>query len=183
MKRIALAVAAVLLLAGCGGDDQPQSVADAIAEASVTPAPEPLFEEPELLTGPVAEPAIYPGGVAAQVTSVEIGPAEVAYAETGELTWIRIVTRITAGEFTYEVGDWGPQGTLAWGPNLTEAILYASAANTDFAQIAAGSSVDFVSEFSVTVPEEQLEELRFTFTPSADYETPWVFTGVEDVAR
>ena len=173
-----LALAAALSLSACSGsaDPAPEPVTPALEAPVALPAP-PAME------GHASDPATYPGGVTAQIVSVDIGPAEAPYVAAGEPTWVRIVTRISVtGEDDYAVGDWGPQGSLRYGPNRTEGILYASGGNADVELVAVGHPVDFVEEFALTVPEADVGELRYSFSPAAEYEEPWVFLDVQDTS-
>ncbi len=173
-----LALVAALSLSACSGSPDP-------APEPATPnleAPVALTPPPPALEGHASDVATYPGGATAQIISVDIGPAEAPYVAAGEPTWVRIVTRISAVDEDYPVGDWGPQGSLRYGPNRTEGILYASGGNADVELVAVGHPVDFVEEFALTVPEADVGELRYSFSPAAEYEEPWVFLDVQDTS-
>ncbi len=182
LSMASLALATALSLSACSGSTEPPAERPATElEAPVTITPPPI--EIPAMEGPATEPGFYPGGVQAEIVSVDVGPSEPAYASAGEPTWVRVVTRIsTVGQEAYPVGDWGPQGSLRHGPNRTEAIAYASGANADVELVAVGSSIDYVEEFALTVPEADVGELRYSFSPAAEYEEPWVFLDVQDTS-
>ena len=170
-----LALAAALTLPACTGspDPAPEPFKPSLEAPVAVPMPAPL-------EGHFTDAATYPGGVIAEIVSVDIGPAEAPYVEAGEPTWVRVVTRISTVDEDYPVGDWGPQGSLRYGPNRTEAIQYATGGNPDVELITPGHPVDYVEEFALTVPVDAVGELRYSFSPAGGYEEPWVFLDLQD---
>lgn len=203
----ALSLAGALALSACGGSSpsaaecQDQAFFDenrdacieaarsAGAEALGSEAPsvteDPATEEPELppLEGPATEPAVYPGGVTAEIVSVEAAPAEswVAEEQPGHDTMVRITVELSAGPDGYpltadSLGPNGPNGNLFYGPNRTEANGWH--VDQEFPTLVTEESpVTLVEEFSL--PADGLTELVYVYTPDAEFEEPWTFTGVQ----
>jgi len=170
-------LAAALSLSACSEAPTPASEpVQRPVEATVDPSP-PIGP----MEGHYTDRATFPGGVHAEIVSVEIGPSDQPYIDAGEPTWVTIVTRIsTVGDEAYPVGDWGPQGNLRYGPNQSAAILYVIGDSPDVELVAPGAPVDVVEHYSLPVPEADAVDLRYTFSPAAEYELPWVFLDLQE---
>ena len=206
MKRGLLLLCAVVSLSACGesmptaaecqAPDITQETADACLEAARSAgreafdaeksatAAEPTEEAPVESGGPATEPASYPGGVTAQLISVEASPAEPWVAEDipGHDTWVRIEMRLSSEtELPLTVdpmGGTGARGVLLYGRNLTEANAWATEQETP-TRITPDSPVTLIAEFSL--PADGLEELVFVYTPETETEPTHRFTGVEQL--
>lgn len=147
--------------------------------AAAEPSPDALPE----LAGPATEPAVFSGGVTAEIVSVESVPAEAWVGEDnpGHDTLVRVTVQLSTGPDGYPLATGeidGPDGELLFGPNLTPAQGWM----VDQEQptlVTEDSPVTLLEEFSL--PADGLNQLEYVYTPARGFEEPWTFTGVEQM--
>jgi hypothetical protein len=175
-----LAFGVMLLVAGCGGAD-PSDVG-AGPNAGNAPSATELAAPPE---SPADDPVHFPGGVTAQIVEAEASPADASVAEgmPGHDTVLRITVELSTGADGYALtpeplGAGGPNGELLYGPDRLAATRRAVQQEIP-PMVTEESPVVLVEEFSL--PASGLSELVFIYTPDAESEVPWTFTGVEEL--
>jgi hypothetical protein len=175
-----LALGVALLVAGCGSADQPNS--DTASTPANTPSATELTAPPE---SPADDPVDFPGGVTARIVGVEASPAEASVAEEmpEHDTLLRVTVKLSTGPDGYALnpeplGAGGPNGELLYGPNQLAAPRRAVEQQIP-PRVTEDSPVVLIEEFSL--PASGLSELVFVYTPDAESEVPWTFTGVEEL--
>jgi len=160
-------------------------VADALASESAA-APEESEETAPVsaMEGPADEPATFPGGLTARITSVTAQPAdlEIYSGDPAFDTLVTVTVEMTPwNNETYPLEGFNVVEDLQYGANLYTAQGWMTEGGSGELpkQVTPGTTVTTISEH--TLPGTELGELSFEFSPSSQYEEPWMFTDIEEL--
>ncbi|RBY85919.1 hypothetical protein [Blastococcus sp. TF02A-26] len=193
MRRlvVASALAAVVVLSGCGGGD------DADRPSAASPTEECIGfgcsdeQDAELLEGEAEanEPAEvsvtdgpyeWPDGVTARIVSATAGPLEFGGPEPPDDTQVTIVVEFRNGgeaPFLFPDGTLYVADEVFYGENRYEAGAWAVADNNVPQQLVPGTSTTYTTV--VAMPGSELGKLAFQTSPNSDTHPPVTFTDVE----